>query len=150
MFLLVLALCCRSTCQFLGNSENSNHMLSGTSHIEIVFLTEFLNMSNWQNRLCQKVPLHHSPGFRHDVPVMRRSWKHLHIFFAINREFKLGCYKGTVALLSFADWAALRSCFLPSTEPALSTSCWDSASSRARKQVLKLHLVIDQTQNSIQ
>ena len=60
MFLLVLALCCRSTCQFRGNSENSNHMLSATSHIGLEFLTKFLNMSKLQNRLIllyQSLPL---------------------------------------------------------------------------------------------
>ena len=61
MFLLVLALCCRSTCQFRGNSEKSNHMLSATSHIGLEFLTKFLNMSKLQNRLIllyQSLPLH--------------------------------------------------------------------------------------------
>ena len=60
MFLLVLALCCRSTCQFRGNSEKSNHMLSATSHIGLEFLTKFLNMSKLQNRLIllyQSLPL---------------------------------------------------------------------------------------------
>ena len=60
VFLLVLALCCRSTCQFRGNSEKSNHMLSATSHIGLEFLTKFLNMSNLQNRLIllyQSLPL---------------------------------------------------------------------------------------------
>ena len=47
------------------------------------------------------------------------------------------CYKGTVALSSFADWVLLRSYFLPSTEPASSTNCWNRARPRARKQVLK-------------
>ena len=59
-FLLVLALCCRSTCQFRGNSEKSNHMLSATSHIGLEFLTKFLNMSKLQNRLIllyQSLPL---------------------------------------------------------------------------------------------
>ena len=63
VFLLVLALCCRSTCQFRRNSEKSNHMLSATSHIELEFLTNFLNMSKLQNRLIllyQSLPLHHS------------------------------------------------------------------------------------------
>ena len=62
MFLLVLALCCRSTCQFRGNSEKSNHMLSATSHIGLEFLTKFLNMSKLQNRLIllyQSLPLHY-------------------------------------------------------------------------------------------
>ena len=61
VFLLVLALCCRSTCQFRGNSEKSNHMLSATSHIGLEFLTKFLNMSKLQNRLIllyQSLPLH--------------------------------------------------------------------------------------------
>ena len=60
MFLLILALCCRSTCQFRGNSEKSNHMLSATSHIGLEFLTKFLNMSKLQNRLIllyQSLPL---------------------------------------------------------------------------------------------
>ena len=60
-FLLILALCCRSTCQFRGNSEKSNHMLSATSHIGLEFLTKFLNMSKLQNRLIllyQSLPLH--------------------------------------------------------------------------------------------
>ena len=60
VFLLVLALCCRSTCQFRRNSEKSNHMLSATSHIELEFLTKFLNMSKLQNRLIllyQSLPL---------------------------------------------------------------------------------------------
>ena len=60
MFLLVLALCCRSTCQFRGNSKKSNHMLSATSHIGLEFLTKFLNMSKFQNRLIllyQSLPL---------------------------------------------------------------------------------------------
>ena len=91
MFLHVLALCCRSTSQFCGNNEKSNHMLSATSHIELEFLTKFLKMSKFQN---QRVPLHHSPGFRHEVPVMRRSWKHLHTIFAINRDFKLVMFQG--------------------------------------------------------
>ena len=59
-FLLVLALCCRSTCQFRGNSEKSNHMLSATSHIGLEFLTKFLNMSKLKNRsilLYQSLPL---------------------------------------------------------------------------------------------
>ena len=59
-FLLVFALCCRSTCQFRGNSEKSNHMLSATSHIGLDFLTKFLNMSKLQNRLIllyQSLPL---------------------------------------------------------------------------------------------
>ena len=62
MFLLVLALCCRSTCQFRGNSEKSNHMLSASSEIELEFLTKFLNMSKLQIRLIlqyQRVPLHY-------------------------------------------------------------------------------------------
>ena len=49
--------------------------------------------------LYQRFPLHHSPGFMHDVPVMRRSWKHLHIIITIHWEFKLMMlqgYKGTV------------------------------------------------------
>ena len=45
MFLLVLALCCRSTCQFRRNSEKSNHMLSATSKIELEFFKIFLDMS---------------------------------------------------------------------------------------------------------
>ena len=49
MFLLVLALFCRSTCQFRGNSEKSNHLLSATSHIELEFLTKFLKMSKLPN-----------------------------------------------------------------------------------------------------
>ena len=60
VFLLVLALCCRSTCQFRRNSEKSNHMLRATSHIELEFLTKFLNMSKLQNRLIllyQSLPL---------------------------------------------------------------------------------------------
>ena len=93
-FLLVLALCCRSTCQFRRNSEKSNHMLSATSHIGLEFLTKFLNMSKLQNRLillCQSLPLHHSPGFMHDVPVMRRGWHwiHRHIMSAIHGGPKL-------------------------------------------------------------
>ena len=51
MFLLVLALCCRNICQFRGNSEKSNHMLSATSEIELEFLKKFLNMSKLQIRL---------------------------------------------------------------------------------------------------
>ena len=63
VFLLGLALCCRSTCQFRRNSEKSNHMLSATSHIELEFLTKFLNMSKLQNRLIllyQSLPLQYS------------------------------------------------------------------------------------------
>ena len=61
VFLLVLALCCRSTCHFRRNSEKSNHMLSATSRIELELLTKFLNMSKLQNRLIllyQSLPLH--------------------------------------------------------------------------------------------
>ena len=61
MFLLVFALCCRSTCQFRVNSEKSNHMLSATSEIELEFLTKLLNMSKLQIRLIllyHRVPLH--------------------------------------------------------------------------------------------
>ena len=47
------------------------------------------------------------------------------------------CCNGPVAPSSFADWATMRSCFLPSREPASSTNCWNRASSRARKPVLK-------------
>ena len=51
MFLLVLALCCRSTCQFRGNSEKRNHMLSATSKVELEVLTKFRNMSKLRIRL---------------------------------------------------------------------------------------------------
>ena len=47
------------------------------------------------------------------------------------------CCNGPVALSSFADWATMRSCLLPSREPASSRNCWNRASSRARKPVLK-------------
>ena len=39
------------------NSEKSNRMLSATSHIEFDFFKNFLDMSQFQNRLCQRVPL---------------------------------------------------------------------------------------------
>ena len=42
-------------------SEKKNHMLSATSHIELEFLTKFLNKSKFQNWLIlmyQRVPLH--------------------------------------------------------------------------------------------
>ena len=69
----------------------------------IKFLTKILNMSKLQNRqtrlisVYHRVPLHHSPGFIHDVPVMRRDWKHL-IIFVVNRETKLMLlgYSGTI------------------------------------------------------
>ena len=48
--------CCRSTCQFRGNSEKSNHMLSATSHIGLEFLTKFLNMSKLQQSVDIAVP----------------------------------------------------------------------------------------------
>ena len=60
MVLLVLALCCRSTCQFRGKSAKSNHMLCATSEIELEFLTKLLNMSKLLIRLIllyQRVPL---------------------------------------------------------------------------------------------
>ena len=74
VFLLVLALCCRSTCQFRGNSEKSNHMLSATSHIGLEFLTNFLNMSKLQNRLIllyQNLPLHSVYTFGYFSPSSR-------------------------------------------------------------------------------
>ena len=80
MFLLILALCCRSTCQFRGNSEKSNHMLGATSHNELEFLTKFLNMSKWQNRLCQKVPLHTIPGETKGIPRFS-FFRHCETFF---------------------------------------------------------------------
>ena len=49
------------------NSEKSNHMLSATSHIEFEFLTKFLNMSQFQNRLIllyPRVPLHFDENFK--------------------------------------------------------------------------------------
>ena len=48
---------CNADCRTL----QSNHMLSATSQIELEFLTNFLNMSQFQNRLIllyQRVPLH--------------------------------------------------------------------------------------------
>ena len=42
VFLLDLALCSRSTCQFRRNSEKSNHTVSATSSIQLEFLTKFL------------------------------------------------------------------------------------------------------------
>ena len=103
LFFLVVALFCRSTCQFRRNREKSNNMLSATSHIGLEFLTKFLNMSKLQNRqtrlilVYHRVPLHHSSGFMHDVPVMRRDWKHP-IIFVVNRETKLMLlgYSGTI------------------------------------------------------
>ena len=79
MFLLVLALCCRSTCQFRGNSEKSNHMLRATSHIELEFLTNFLNMSklqNWLILLYQSLPLQIFSKIR-TVPKTRKSFTQL-------------------------------------------------------------------------
>ena len=94
---------CRSTCQFRRNRYQSNHMLIATSHIVLEFLTKLLNMSKLQN--CQvrlisiyhRVPLHHSPVFTRDVPVMLRDGKHL-IIFVVNRETKLMLlvYSGTI------------------------------------------------------
>ena len=43
MFLLVLALCCRSICLFRRNSEKSNHMLSAKSKMELEFYNFFQN-----------------------------------------------------------------------------------------------------------
>ena len=46
-------------------------MLSATSHIELEFLTKFLNMSKLQNRLYQSLPLHTSSSFRLEKNVQR-------------------------------------------------------------------------------
>ena len=40
------------------NSEKSNHMLSATLHIELEFLTKYLNMSKLQNWQYKRVLLH--------------------------------------------------------------------------------------------
>ena len=89
--------------QFRRNREKSNHMLSATSHIGLEFLTKFLNMSKLQKLQTQlisvyrRVPLHHSPGFMHDVPVI--IWNYL-IIFVVNRETKLMLlgYSGTIII----------------------------------------------------
>ena len=53
--------------QTTSTGENSNHMLSATSRIELEFLTEFPNMSKLQNRLYQRVPLQNIRQFANRV-----------------------------------------------------------------------------------
>ena len=79
---------------FVETAKRAITVLSATSNIELEFWTKFLNMSKLQNRLIllyQSLPLHHSPGFMHDVPVMQRGWHwiHRHIMSAIHGGLKL-------------------------------------------------------------
>ena len=61
MFLLLLALCCRSTCQFGRNSEKSNHMLSATSNIELEFFITFLQSQHHCIWVLQVIFTHCNP-----------------------------------------------------------------------------------------
>ena len=110
----------------------SKHAQFATSDLN-EFLVDFFETS-----LNQRVPLHHSSGLRHDVPVIRIWRKHFHIIIAIHWEFQLMLFcKGTVTLSSFTICANLRCCFLPSREPPSSTNSLNRANPRARQQVLK-------------
>ena len=85
----------------------------------------------------------HSSGLWHDVPVMRRSWKHLHII-AIHWEFKLMFFARGQWHCHFSLIGNLEVLLLAIQEPASSTNCWNRASPRVRKKYSKMHLEFDQ------
>ena len=145
MFFLDLRSCCRSTCQFRWDSEKSNHMLSATSNIELEFFRNFLNMFKSKipistNFAVSEGAVTHSPDFMHNVPVMggRWCWKHLHIIFAIDWEFKLvilhrSC--GTIIFCCLGQYWDLVSCNLSSLHHPLTAVT--GASLGAIKRALK-------------